>query len=290
MHDDLSQDCWSILNLAPDAEISEIHRAFEQLRLSCLPKDRDRTAPLSDNTKERLQQLDRAFFLALESKNTKAALTNTTLTERLEPTLPVTQPATSAPSMAEAVEGRGHPKNGRSNLTTAAPTTKRCASCKAPIEGWLVTSFCRQCQPPRVKNTSARNHSIASEDLVSPQERSRSVGGVTASFASRVLSGTGWFATSLGTASVFVLRIFKKFSSLHLWLRALLGGTLALAIAWLVNLLSGDSGLTSNTGGNALFVGVILGILLKYRWWLLGLISIFLFERYVYPILFVKNF
>jgi hypothetical protein len=64
MHDDLSEDCWTILKLAPGAEILEIHRAFEQLRLSCLPKDRDRTAPLSDGTKERLQQLDRAFFQA----------------------------------------------------------------------------------------------------------------------------------------------------------------------------------------------------------------------------------
>ena len=75
MHDDLSQDCWSILNLAPDAEISDIHRAFEQLRLSYLPKDRDRTIPLSDDTKDQLQRLDRAFFEALDSKKIQSSST-----------------------------------------------------------------------------------------------------------------------------------------------------------------------------------------------------------------------
>lgn len=282
MPDDLSEECWTILNLAPGAEISEIHRAFEQLRLSCLPKDRDRAAPLSDNTKKRLQQLDRAFFLALDSKKTRAFLTNTTLTDHLESTFPVTQQSAFDSSAKKTVETRAHTEKSNRNLATAARTARFCTICKAPIKSWLATSFCPQCQPAPLssKNTSEQNHSIASDDLVSPQERSRSVGGLTASFVSRVLAIARGLTTRMGTTFSSIQRIFERFSRFHIAVRAFLGGTLALAMAWLFSTLSGHSVLSSNTAGNAIFAGVMFGILTKYRWWLLGLVLLFLYERY----------
>ena len=89
-----------------------------------------------------------------------------------------------------------------------------------------------------------------------------------------------WMASCVHLALVFILHRVEQFSRLRIGVRAFLGGALALAIAWLFNILGGGSGLTTNSGGDALFVGVLLGILLKYRWWLLGLGSIFLVERY----------
>jgi hypothetical protein len=252
---------------------------------------------LNDDTKERLQQLDRAFFLALDSKTTKVSLSNTTLTDRLEPTLPVTQHAPSHPFADATVGERSRQKKDHGNHTTTVRTTRFCAICKAPLKSWLVTSFCPQCQPAPLnsKTTSEQNHSIASDDLVSPQERSRSVGGLTASFASRALMGAQWIATHIsialvfirylfeklfnfanrllaitreiairiGVALVFIRQMLEKFSKLHFGLWALLGCTLTLAIVWLRNTQSGGSGFNSHTGGEAV-TGIMFGILMKY--------------------------
>jgi hypothetical protein len=282
MHDDLSDDCWTILKLAPGAEILEIHRAFEQLRLSCLPRDRDRTVPLSDGTKERLQQLDRAFFQALETKNVKTSLTNTALTKPLAASAPTKPQVVLNSSMHATPKAHAHPRGAPVNLTTGAPPARFCAFCRIPISSWSKTNVCQRCQqdPLKSKNTSVQNHSIASDDLISARERSHSLGGLSASFSRRSVLSARWIAACVHLALVFILQRVEQFSRLRIGVRAFLGGTLALAIAWLLNILGGASGLTTNSGGDALFVGVLLGILLKYRWWLLSLGSIFLAARY----------
>ena len=236
MSDDLTEDCWKILNLAPGAEISEIHLAFEQLRLSYLPKDRDRTAPLSDDTKNHLQRLDRAFFQALDFKKTKSPSKGPTSTRPINST----------------------------------QTVKQLATLDTSVKVWSLNN----------KYTPVQKSSIASEDFVSPQERSQSVGGLTASFADRAVSSARWVAALLGLALRCILRLFEQFASLHVGLRTVLGAVLAIAVVWLINKLGGGSGLNADTGGNAIFFGALFGILTKYRWWLLGLVFSYLFERY----------
>jgi hypothetical protein len=61
---------WEILRINQHASLPDIHRAYEEQRLSYVPGSRDRSVPLSAETHERLQELDRAFRLALESKKT----------------------------------------------------------------------------------------------------------------------------------------------------------------------------------------------------------------------------
>jgi preprotein translocase subunit Sec63 len=61
---------WEILRINQHASLPDIHRAYEELRMSYMPSSRDRSIPLSAETHERLQELDRAFRLALESKKT----------------------------------------------------------------------------------------------------------------------------------------------------------------------------------------------------------------------------
>lgn len=64
------QSWWEILRISQHASIPDIHRAYETLRMSYMPIHRDRSIPLSAEANERLQELDRAFRLALESKKT----------------------------------------------------------------------------------------------------------------------------------------------------------------------------------------------------------------------------
>ena len=61
---------WEILRINQPASLPDIHRAYEELRLPYAPSSRDRSIPLSTDASERLQELDRAFRLALESKKT----------------------------------------------------------------------------------------------------------------------------------------------------------------------------------------------------------------------------
>jgi hypothetical protein len=61
---------WEILHVNQHASLPDIHRAYEELRLSDVPSSRDRSIPLSAAANERLQELDRAFRLALDSKKT----------------------------------------------------------------------------------------------------------------------------------------------------------------------------------------------------------------------------
>jgi hypothetical protein len=72
---DLTEDWWDILMLSPHASVRDIHQAYEMLRMSYLPIKRDRSIPVSPETTEHLQKLDRAFRLALDSKNPNASLT-----------------------------------------------------------------------------------------------------------------------------------------------------------------------------------------------------------------------
>lgn len=58
--------------LSPHASVRDIHQAYETLRMSYLPIKRDRSIPVSPETTEQLQKLDRAFRLALDSKNPSA--------------------------------------------------------------------------------------------------------------------------------------------------------------------------------------------------------------------------
>jgi DnaJ-class molecular chaperone len=64
------QAWWEILHISQHASTADIHRAYEELRMSYMPGNRDRSIPLSAEAHERLQELDRAFRLALDSKKT----------------------------------------------------------------------------------------------------------------------------------------------------------------------------------------------------------------------------
>lgn len=66
---DLTEDWWDILILSPHASVRDIHQAYETLRMSYLPIKRDRSIPVSPETSDQLQKLDRAFRQALDSKN-----------------------------------------------------------------------------------------------------------------------------------------------------------------------------------------------------------------------------
>ena len=66
----VDQSWWEILRISQHATIPDIHRAYETLRLSYMPINRDRSVPISSEANERLQELDRAFRLAVESKKT----------------------------------------------------------------------------------------------------------------------------------------------------------------------------------------------------------------------------
>jgi hypothetical protein len=64
------QQWWEILRISQHASVPEIHHAYETLRMSYMPINRDRSIPINSEANERLQELDRAFRLALESKKT----------------------------------------------------------------------------------------------------------------------------------------------------------------------------------------------------------------------------
>ena len=53
--------------LSPHASVRDIHQAYEKLRMSYLPIDRDRSIPISPEAQEQLQKLDRAFRIAVDS-------------------------------------------------------------------------------------------------------------------------------------------------------------------------------------------------------------------------------
>jgi hypothetical protein len=65
-----AQQWWEILRISQRASIPDIHHAYETLRMSYMPINRDRSISISSEANERLQELDRAFRLALESKKT----------------------------------------------------------------------------------------------------------------------------------------------------------------------------------------------------------------------------
>jgi hypothetical protein len=76
--DDLTEEWWDVLMISPDASVRDIHQAYETLRMSYLPMNRDRSIPISAEATEQLQKLDRAFRLGLDSKNPSATLGKTT--------------------------------------------------------------------------------------------------------------------------------------------------------------------------------------------------------------------
>lgn len=65
----ISEDWWDILMINQHASVRDIHQAYETLRMSHLPINRDRLIPLSQDATDQLQKLDRAFRIALDSKN-----------------------------------------------------------------------------------------------------------------------------------------------------------------------------------------------------------------------------
>ena len=71
--DNLAEEWWDVLMLSPHASVRDIHQAFETLRMSYLPIKRDRSIPISPEATEQLQKLDRAFRMALDSKNPNAS-------------------------------------------------------------------------------------------------------------------------------------------------------------------------------------------------------------------------
>jgi TPR repeat protein len=74
---DLTEDWWDILKISPNASVRDIHQAFEILRLSHLPINRDRLRPLSADATEQLKKIDRAFRLALDQNNQKSIFNKT---------------------------------------------------------------------------------------------------------------------------------------------------------------------------------------------------------------------
>lgn len=85
---DPTEDWWDVLMLSPHASARDIHQAYETLRMSYLPINRDRLIPVSREATEQLQKLDRAFRLALDNKSqptpiTQAEQSDTEATQRL---------------------------------------------------------------------------------------------------------------------------------------------------------------------------------------------------------------
>ena len=70
----LAEEWWDVLMISPDASVRDIHQAYETLRMSYLPLQRDRSIPISAEATEQLQNLDRAFRSGLDSKNPSATL------------------------------------------------------------------------------------------------------------------------------------------------------------------------------------------------------------------------
>lgn len=70
----MTEDWWEVLTLSSDASVRDIHQAYETLRMSYLPINRDRSHPLSEATTKQLQKIDRAFRLALDKKSHKGIL------------------------------------------------------------------------------------------------------------------------------------------------------------------------------------------------------------------------
>jgi hypothetical protein len=85
---DRTEAWWDILMISQHASVRDIHQAYETLRMSYLPINRDRSAQMSTATAEQLQKLDRAFRLALDKKSqptpiTQAEQSDTEATQRL---------------------------------------------------------------------------------------------------------------------------------------------------------------------------------------------------------------
>jgi hypothetical protein len=72
--ENLAEEWWDILMISPDASVRDIHQAYERLRMSHLPMNRDRSIPISAEVTEQLQKLDRAFRSGLDSKKPSATL------------------------------------------------------------------------------------------------------------------------------------------------------------------------------------------------------------------------
>jgi len=63
----LNETWCDVLLLSPNASVKDIHQAYEKLRMSYLPIDRDRSIPISPEADEQLQKLDRAFRIAVDT-------------------------------------------------------------------------------------------------------------------------------------------------------------------------------------------------------------------------------
>jgi hypothetical protein len=72
--ENVAEEWWDILMISPDASVRDIHQAYERIRMSYLPMNRDRSIPISAEATEQLQKLDRAFRLGLDSKKPSVTL------------------------------------------------------------------------------------------------------------------------------------------------------------------------------------------------------------------------
>jgi hypothetical protein len=75
--ENVAEEWWDILMISPDASMRDIHQAYERLRMSHLPMNRDRSIPISAEASEQLQKLDRAFRSGLDSKKPSVTLGKT---------------------------------------------------------------------------------------------------------------------------------------------------------------------------------------------------------------------
>lgn len=87
----VSEDWWDVLIISQHATLRDIHLAYETLRMSYLPINRDRSMPVSPEATEQLQKLDRAFRLALDSNTPDTTSRNKTSSKKSTKASPQTK-------------------------------------------------------------------------------------------------------------------------------------------------------------------------------------------------------
>ena len=126
---DITDEWWETLLISPHASVRDIHQAYETLRMSYLPINRDRSIPVSAEVSDQLQKLDRAFRMALDSKNPATPPRKKTKSSASAQAAPQTQ--TSAPDPFQSVVqewSKTSSQNLASAPTDSATQTKQTKS------------------------------------------------------------------------------------------------------------------------------------------------------------------
>jgi hypothetical protein len=152
---DLTEEWWDILIISPDASVRDIHQAYERLRMSHLPMNRDRSIPISAEATEQLQKLDRAFRMGLDSKKPsvtlgKQAASKTSAkapTKTSKKTAPPAQPSGKDPFHSVVQEWAK--TSSQSPLPTATDSTAN-----APAGDWPHTNVDTQNTQPSEKKSA----------------------------------------------------------------------------------------------------------------------------------------